>query len=94
MSATPFVDLLLNVPGGPRVALKLWLAYPDWLTAEELQSRMTFMSPVRVKQVLKDLNESGLVERRERETSNPGVNPFEYRLSSSLFNELKKSDAS
>jgi len=90
MSITPLLDLLETVPGGPRVALRIWLSYPSWKTADELSLEMPFMSAVRIKQVLKNLSDRGLVERRERPTGNRGVNPFEYRLGILLFNELKK----
>jgi len=90
MSQTPLVDLLSIIPGGPRLALRLWLSYPEWKTSEELSSEMPFMSSVRIKQVLKALTETNLIERRERNTGQRGVQPFEYRLSFPLFKELQR----
>lgn len=89
MSETPLIDLLLTIPGGPRLAMRLWLNYPEWKTAEELSSQMPFMSTVRIKQVLKALTESKLVERKERNMGQRGVKPYEYRLSPSLVTEMK-----
>ena len=90
MSETPLVDILLTIPGGPRLAIRLWLNYPEWKTAEELSSQMPSMSTVRVKQVLKALTENTLIERRERNVSQRGVKPFEYRFSLPLFKELQR----
>jgi predicted transcriptional regulator len=90
MSQTPLVDLLSTIPGGPRVALRLWLSYPKWKTAEELSNEMPFMSAVRIKQVLKALTETKLIERREKSTGQRGVQPFEYRLSDPLVRELER----
>ena len=90
MSQTPLVDLLSTIPGGPRLALRLLLSYPERKTAEELSSKMPFMSSVRIKQVLRTLTETKLIDRRERRTGQRGVQPFEYRLSIPLFMELRR----
>lgn len=82
------VDILLSYPGAARVAVWMWLRHPKCFTAREVSEGMLLLSHSRIQQILRWMYSRGLVERKPRETNNPGPEPYEYRLVLPLVNAL------
>lgn len=71
---------LLNGTVRGRIAIFLWRRYPKAFTVDEINDKLRLISRSRIQQVLQNMYNRDVVDRKRRLSSRRGPNPYEYGL--------------